>query len=119
MLAREKPHCGVSGVPFMNRTTGAEATALSIAVRVSLDKRRAWRTEGIEEPEEGNWMAERTGRKKVGRETGRKAFICQWNILSSECVIHTEVMALKNMVITCARVERWIVAKDSGRVSII
>ena len=22
---------------------------------------------------EGNWMAERTGRKKVGRETGRKA----------------------------------------------
>jgi hypothetical protein len=72
MVAREKPHCGVSGVPFMNRTTGAEETALSIAVRVSLDRRRAWRTEGIASPE-GNWMAERTGRKKVGRETGRKA----------------------------------------------
>jgi hypothetical protein len=73
MVAREKPHCGVSGVPFMNRTTGAEETALSIAVRVSLDRRRAWRTEGMEGPE-GNWMAERTGRKKVGRETGRKAY---------------------------------------------
>jgi hypothetical protein len=33
----EKPHCGVSGVPFMNRTTGAEATALSIAVLTSCD----------------------------------------------------------------------------------
>lgn len=41
MLAREKPHWGVSGVPFMNRTTGAEATALSIAALVSVDKRRA------------------------------------------------------------------------------
>ena len=33
----EKPHWGVSGVPFMNRTTGAEATALSMAVRTSCD----------------------------------------------------------------------------------
>jgi hypothetical protein len=98
MLAREKPHCGVSGVPFMNRTTGAEATALSIAVRVSLDKRRAWRAEGIEGPE-GNWMAERMGRKKVGRETGRKAFMCQWNSLSFKSMIHTEAIALENMVI--------------------
>lgn len=40
MLARENPHCGVSGVPFMNRTTGAEDTASSIAVRVSADKKR-------------------------------------------------------------------------------
>ena len=39
----EKPHWGVSGVPFMKRTTGAEATALSIAVRTSCDRRRVWR----------------------------------------------------------------------------
>lgn len=82
MVAREKPHCGVSGVPFINRTTGAEETALSIAVRVSLDRRRAWRTEGMEGPE-GNWMAERTGRKKVGRETGRKA--CGFNVSWGSC----------------------------------
>ena len=37
MLVLEKPHCGVSGVPFMNSTTGADATALSIAVRTSFD----------------------------------------------------------------------------------
>lgn len=35
MLALEKPHCGVSGVPFIKRTTGADATALSIAALVS------------------------------------------------------------------------------------
>lgn len=40
MLALENPHCGVSGVPFINRTTGAEATALSIADRVSSESRR-------------------------------------------------------------------------------
>ena len=38
MLALENPHCGVSGVPFMNKTTGAELTALSIAARVSADR---------------------------------------------------------------------------------
>jgi len=43
MLALENPHCGVSGVPFMNKTTGADATALSIAVRTSSDKNRAWK----------------------------------------------------------------------------
>lgn len=41
MLARENPHCGVSGVPFMNRTTGAEATALSMAALVSAEMKRA------------------------------------------------------------------------------
>ena len=54
----EKPHCGVSGVPFMKRTTGAEATALSIAVRTSCDRRRVcrrwcdilgWREEAVAE----------------------------------------------------------------------
>ncbi len=43
MLARENPHCGISGVPFMNRTTGADATALSIAARVSEDSNLIWR----------------------------------------------------------------------------
>jgi hypothetical protein len=43
MLARENPHCGVSGVPFMNSTTGADPTALLIAERVSEERRRAWR----------------------------------------------------------------------------
>jgi hypothetical protein len=40
MLALENPHCGVSGVPFMNNTTGAEATALSIACLVSVERNR-------------------------------------------------------------------------------
>lgn len=40
ILARENPHWGVSGVPFMNSTTGADSTALSMAALVSLDKRR-------------------------------------------------------------------------------
>lgn len=43
MLAREKPHCGISGVPFMKRTTGEDSTALSIARRVSSERRRRWR----------------------------------------------------------------------------
>ena len=34
----ENPHIGCSGVPFMNKTTGAEATALSIAVRTSFER---------------------------------------------------------------------------------
>lgn len=43
MLALENPHCGVSGVPFMNSTTGADATALSIALRVSVERKDFWR----------------------------------------------------------------------------
>jgi hypothetical protein len=42
MLALENPHCGVSGVPFMNKTTGADPTALSIAALTSLERHRAW-----------------------------------------------------------------------------
>lgn len=41
MLALEKPHWGVSGVPFMKSTTGFDATAWSIADRVSADKNRS------------------------------------------------------------------------------
>jgi hypothetical protein len=56
MLALEKPHCGVSGVPFINNTTGADATALSIACFVSADKNLA-------DIDEGNLEANRgTGR---------------------------------------------------------
>jgi len=43
MLALEKPHCGVSGVPFMKSTTGAEPTAFSIADLVSAERKRAAR----------------------------------------------------------------------------
>lgn len=43
MLAREKPHWGDSGVPFMKRTTGAVATAFSIACFVVSDNRRCWK----------------------------------------------------------------------------
>jgi len=43
MLARENPHCGVSGVPFMKSTTGADPTAFSMAVFVSLERKRAAR----------------------------------------------------------------------------
>lgn len=63
--AREKPHCGVSGVPFMNSTTGEVATALSIAALVSLDSRRAWR-------KERRGMAFLEARE-MGRATWRKA----------------------------------------------
>jgi hypothetical protein len=40
MLALENPHCGVSGVPFINSTTGADPTALSIAALVSVERKR-------------------------------------------------------------------------------
>ena len=39
MLALENPHCGVSGVPFMKSTTGADPTAFSIADRVSVERK--------------------------------------------------------------------------------
>lgn len=42
MLALENPHCGISGVPFINSTTGLESTALSIAALVSVERRRVW-----------------------------------------------------------------------------
>ena len=35
--AREKPHAGASGVPFMKRITGFSAIACSIATRIGLD----------------------------------------------------------------------------------
>lgn len=70
MLAREKPHWGVSGVPFMNSTTGAEPTALSMAALVSVEMRRAWRMEGSLKA----GAEARTGRRDVGRAMGRKAW---------------------------------------------
>ena len=37
MTAREKPHCGKSGVPFMKSTTGDASIAFCICVRASED----------------------------------------------------------------------------------
>jgi len=62
MLALENPHCGISGVPFMNSTTGELPTALSMAARVSLDKRRVWRVAKREE-RSGLWRGRRVDRK--------------------------------------------------------
>lgn len=41
--AREKPHWGMSGVPFIKTTSGLAATAASIFLRASLLKHRRWR----------------------------------------------------------------------------
>lgn len=38
--ARENPHSGCSGVPFMNRTTGLDDTAFFICDRASSDRKR-------------------------------------------------------------------------------
>ena len=65
MLALEKPHCGVSGVPFMNKTTGDDATALSIAERTSSESNRAWN--GVRNRAEG------MGRAVLARVAARKA----------------------------------------------
>lgn len=66
MLALEKPHCGVSGVPFMNRTTGDDATALSMADRTSSESNRAWN--GVRNRAEG------MGRAVLARVAARKAW---------------------------------------------
>lgn len=47
MDVRLNPHCGVSGVPFMKSTTGAEATALSIALRTSSESSLVWEREEV------------------------------------------------------------------------
>jgi hypothetical protein len=65
MLAREKPHCGVSGVPFMKSTTGAEATALSIAALVSVERRREAMGENLGE----------ANRVAAGRTAWRSAWV--------------------------------------------
>lgn len=69
MLALEKPHCGVSGVPFINSTTGAEATALSIACRVSVDRNDFW-----------SWAkrGERSGLRRGRRACPATCIYCEW-----------------------------------------
>lgn len=37
MVAFENPHIGLSGVPFMNSTTGLEPTTASICLRTSVE----------------------------------------------------------------------------------
>jgi hypothetical protein len=46
MTAREKPHCGSSGVPFMKSTSGDASTAFCICARASED-RSLHRTEDV------------------------------------------------------------------------
>jgi len=72
MLAREKPHCGISGVPFMKSTTGADATALSMAALVSLDSSRVCRAAKREE-RRGLWR---------GRREERKTWECNVSVVS-------------------------------------
>lgn len=67
MLAREYPHCGVSGVPFMNSTTGADATAFSIAERTLAVRKRRWGRRG--------WRRGRRG-EVWGR--GRRRGVREW-----------------------------------------
>lgn len=80
MLAREKPHCGVSGVPFMKSTTGADATALSIAARVSEERQAFWRT------------ANRGERKGLRR--GRTAWLATWMSLA---VVETRAARMRTV----------------------
>lgn len=68
ILARENPHCGVSGVPFMNSTTGADPTASVMAVLVSADRKRR-----VMEPAAG-----RGKRVKAEEGEGRAAWRRAW-----------------------------------------
>lgn len=69
MLALENPHCGISGVPFMNSTTGVEPTALSIAALVSVERSRLWNgVEGM-----GCHLGIVAARGSMGRDARRKA----------------------------------------------
>lgn len=43
-------------------------------------------------------MAERMGRKKVGRETGRKAWVCVSEDQGGYHFIHTDAITLENMI---------------------
>lgn len=59
--AREKPHCGVSGVPFMKRTTGVFSRVLLISFFVSSERRRScW-----------NWN------RGTGRDVRRSRVVCR------------------------------------------
>lgn len=82
-MAREKPHCGVSGVPFMNNTTGVVATALSMAALVSFDNSRSWR--GVRMERRAIGMEDLIA---IGRAIWRKACIyvshC-WGFERREC----------------------------------
>jgi curli biogenesis system outer membrane secretion channel CsgG len=62
MLALEKPHWGISGVPFMNKTTGADSTALSMACLVSCDRKRVCRVANRDE-RRGLWRGRNAVRK--------------------------------------------------------
>jgi hypothetical protein len=99
MLARENPHCGVSGVPFMNSTTGEEATARSMALRTSSERQRIWN--GVRKRVLG--AAARTG---VARVTARKA----WCSRQNSAFGHTG---------SCITVRTWGIARLENMVSCV
>lgn len=67
MVVRLKPHWGVSGVPFMNRTTGADATALSIAARTSVDSSRVCESCEVTKGCRVEWVAPGRSEEKTPR----------------------------------------------------
>lgn len=80
MDAREKPHCGISGVPFMNKTTGADATAASIDFLVSSESLRMLCVKvGV-----SGWKEERMD----GRAAARRAW--EW-LVYFHCVLSNPV----------------------------
>jgi hypothetical protein len=80
MLAREKPHWGVSGVPFMKSTTRAEPTALSMACRVCSESRRIWT--GVKKGF-GARKADATGRAAACRRALCRGEGGQWELKTS------------------------------------
>jgi len=78
MVVRLKPHWGVSGVPFMNSTTGAEATALSIAARTSVDSSRVCERCELIKGCSVEWVA--PGRRE--ERAPRRAWYCKDNFVS-------------------------------------
>lgn len=69
----------------MNSTTGAEATALSIAVRVSVDRKDFWRA------------AKRGERRGFLR--GRSTWLASWTLCKYICGVRRKVIVLLMLLI--------------------
>lgn len=80
ILVLENPHWGRSGVPFMNNTTGLDATALSIVALVSVDRSRSCtgvrKIKGLDLKSAGR-KARRLNCRKVCKVYGRHQFQIQ------------------------------------------
>lgn len=83
IVVRLKPHWGVSGVPFMNSTTGADATALSIAARTSVDSSRV--CESCEVMYGCSVECVAPGRRE--EKTPRRAYSLRGNLVSFEGIV--------------------------------